>query len=293
MSYLRFNHLFIVLMLVSAALAFVVPARYARRVQPQIQSVFAPISRPVAVIAGWVSNRVAPPAVNDSRAAADIRQENEQLRAEVAMLRVQVKELAQRDLELSKLGELKDLCRLAKVVGFDAGSRDSISIAGSTLMGLKDEEYVLYPGGLVGQVQRAGVGGAQVRLITDLSSRVRVHFARFAQSKSGTRYDRLGIPVVLAEGAGNGTMVVRALSLAEIGYSTDLRPLGRANGGSLQEGDYALLDDGDCPTVLHGQVIGRVTHIARRPDARLFAEIRIQPTATLKRLSEVMVMVTD
>jgi cell shape-determining protein MreC len=178
-------------------------------------------------------------------------------------------------------------------VGGDSGTRDSLAISGSTLQGIKDEQYVLYPGGLVGQVQRAGVGGAQVRLATDPGFRIRIRFARFTTSKGQTTFEPLGTPAVVAEGMGDGTLAIRGLSLSAIGYDANGRPAGTA-GESLREGtDYALLFDGDCPRVLQGETIGRVVRIAARTDARLFAEIRIRPNETLSRLREVMVMTKE
>jgi cell shape-determining protein MreC len=293
MSYLRAQHVFFALMAFSAVLAFLVPAQYAGRFQPQVQRLFAPVSWPVSAIASSVSNRVAPPLSDDRRAGGDIKAENQQLRAEVALLQTQLDEMNRRELELSKLGAARDFCRIFKVVGGDSGTRDSLAISGSTLQGIKDEQYVLYPGGLVGQVQRAGVGGAQVRLATDPGFRIRIRFARFTTSNGQTTFEPLGTPAVVAEGMGDGTLAIRGLSLSAIGYDANGRPAGTA-GESLREGtDYALLFDGDCPRVLQGETIGRVVRIAARTDARLFAEIRIRPNETLSRLREVMVMTKE
>ena len=293
MSYLRVRHVFFGLMGLSALSAFVLPPRYATRVQPQIQGIFAPVSRPVRAVAAWVSTRVFPPHAEDRRAIADIREENQQLRADLAVLETQLEEMRRRNDELSKLGSARTLCRLVKVLGADAGSRESISISGSTLQGIKEDMYVLHPGGLVGQVSRAGIGGAQVRLITDPSFRARVRFFKYAPNSDGHTDARpLGIPIVLAEGAGRGEMVIRELTLREIGYDDKGKPQVGAN-DTLRDGDYMQLWDTDCPQPLKGEVIGRVTRISIRADHRLFAEIRVQPTASLKKLSEVMVMTRE
>jgi hypothetical protein len=292
MSYLRFQHVFVGLMGLSAASAFVVPPRYSARFQPQIQSLFAPISRPVWRAAAWASTRLSPD-INDPRATRDIREENQRLRAELSRLQTQLDELNRRDLAMGELGQKRDLCRLAKVLGADAGNRESLAIAGSTFDGLKEEQYVLCPGGLVGQIQRAGAAGAQVRLITDPAFHVRVLFRRFVPGSNPPKYVDLGVPISLAEGVGRGMMVVRALSLSAIGLARDLRPLGGQSEPLLNPGDAAVLADPDCPQSLKGEMVGRVVFITRRPDAQLFAEIRLQPDVNLKKLHEVMVMTKD
>jgi len=292
MSYFRAQHVFVALMAFSAIVAFLVPAQYAARFQPQVQRLFAPVSWPVSAMASAVSNRVAPPLSDDRRAAGDVKAENQRLRAEVASLETQLDELNRRDAELSKLGAARTYCRIFKVIGGDSGPRDSLAIAGSTLQGLKDEQYVLYPGGLVGQVQRAGVAGSQVRLATDPGFRIRIRFARY-NSSGGPAFEPLATPAVVAEGMGDGTLGIRGLALSAIGYDAKGHPAGKT-GESLSAGtDYALLFDPDCPRVLQGEMIGRVVGITARTDARLFADIRIRPTETLSKLREVMVMTRE
>ena len=293
MSYLRFNHVFFALMGLSALSALVIPSRYATKFQPQIQSLFAPVSRPVWSVAAWVSNRVTPPAANDPRSAQDIRQENQRLRAQLARLQAQVDELSRRDAALSELGQKRELCRIAKVVGADAGTRDSLAIAGSSFDGLREEQYVLSPVGLVGQIQRAGAAGAQVRLLTDRAFHIRVRFRRFFPGSNPPRYVDVATPLVLAEGTGNGTMVVRGLALSAIGLDADLRPQPGNDGALLKAGDVAVVADGECPSALQGEPIGRVTRILHRRDHLLFAEIVIQPEADVRRLTEVMVMTKE
>jgi hypothetical protein len=94
------------------------------------------------------------------------------------------------------------------------------------------------------------------------------------------------MPVVLAEG-----LVVRGLTLAEVGYDPGGKPL--AGSDPLREGDYALLYDRECPMRLQGEPIGQVTRILPRADARGYAEIRLQPGTSLRKLREVMVMTKE
>jgi len=292
MSYLRFQHVFVGLMGLSAVGAFIIPPRYAAKFQPQIQTIFAPVSRPVWRVAAWATNRLSPD-INDPRATQDIREENQRLRAELSRLLTQLDELNRRDLAMGELGQKRDLCRLAKVIGADAGGRESLAIAGSTFDGLKEEQYVLCAGGLVGQIQRAGAAGAQVRLITDPAFHIRVLFKRFVPGSDPPRYVDVGTPVALAEGVGGGMMVVRGLSLSAIGRGRDLKPLGGQAEPLLDQGDVAVLVDPECPPALKGEMVGHVVTIGHRHDAQLFAEIRLQPDVNLKRLPEVMVMTKE
>ena len=295
MSYLRAQHVFYMLMGASALTAFVVPPQYARKLQPQVQWIFAPLSRPVGAIAASVSDRISPPASHDRRGEVAVMAENQQLRAEVALLTTQLDEMRRRDAELTKLGSAKDFCRIFQVIGGDAaGQRESLAIAGSSFQGLKDDQWVLYTGGLAGQIQRAGAAGAQVRLITDPASRIKIRFVRFTTTNGHVTFEPLGIPAVLAQGAGQNAMLVRGLSLAAIGYDAKGNPLQGAANETVREGtDYAVLFDSDCPRVLQGKMIGRVTRVIPRPDARLFAEIRIEPDERLAKLREVMVMTKE
>lgn len=291
MSYLRAQHVFYVLMVISTVVAFLVPAKYAGKFQPQIQWAFAPISHPVGTVAAAINRRVAPPTSDDRRADVSVKLENQQLRSEVALLQTQLNEMNRREAELAKLGSARQYCSLFKVVGGDSGPRESLALASSTFQGVRDSQFVLYPGGLVGQVQRAGTAGAQVHLITDPGAKIMVRFGRFVTENGRPTFEPLGLlPAVVAEGMGNGLLAVRDISLATIGYDPKGKPL--SNGSEmLREGtDYAVVFDSDLPQVLQGETVGRVVRIAPRPDARLFAEIEIRPTESLSKLREVMVM---
>lgn len=293
MSYLRAQHVFYVLMGISAIVAFLVPEKYATRFLPQVQWVFAPVSRPLGAVAAVINTRVAPPMSNDHRTDISVKLENEQLRAEVALLQTQLNEMNRREAELSKLGSARKYCSLFKVVGGDSGPRESLGLAASSFQGVRDGQYVLYPGGMVGQIQRAGAAGAQVHLVTDPGSKIQVRFGRFAVANNGRpTFVPLGLPVV-AEGIGNGLLAVRGISLEDIGYDAKGKPVGK-QAETLHDGsDYAVVFDGDLPQVLQGEIVGRVVSIAPRADARLFAEIQIRPTESLTKLREVMVMTKD
>ena len=293
MSYLRFRHVFFGLMGVSALSAFVIPPGYARKFEPAVQGLFAPVSRPVGSLAAIVSNRVAPPASNDRRAIQDVREENERLRTELTRVQAQLEEMQRVHTEMSLLGKARDFCQLFKVVGGDAGTRESIVLAASSFDGVKEEQYVLYRFGLVGQIQRAGVGGSQVRLVTDPAFRVQILFRRMKTTDGKTLPVNVGTPACLVQGMGTGTMVVRDLNYSQIGYGPDFKPLEGKEDACLRVGDMAVLSDRDCPLAVQGETLGTVVGITRRTDQRMFAEIRIKPQEPLKKLREVMVMTKE
>lgn len=287
MSHVRIQHVFYVLMGLSAVVAFLVPAKQAARFQPRVEVLFAPVARPAGAVARSLTGRFAPPVVEDRRPDAEIRDENEQLRGEVLRLNARVRELTRRDNELEKVGEdLKDRCVLTRVIGGDGSTRDSISIAASSLNGVKPDMYVLTGDGIVGRIDRAGFGGSQVRLVTDPGFRVIVEFSHFEKQFPMA----LPLKPVVAQGIGNGRMAVRGLALADLGLDPAGKPLDAKIGPAVKEGDYVVIRDDYSPRLLQGRTIGKVVSVAPRPDARLFAEILIRPVSDLQKLSEVMVL---
>jgi len=105
------------------------------------------------------------------------------------------------------------------VIGADSGTRDSLAISGTSLDGLKEGMYVLYPGGLVGQVNRAGVGGAQVRLVDRPGVPRQRPIRAIHLRQPQYTFEFLATPTVLAEG-----LVVRGLPLSIIGYDAPASP---------------------------------------------------------------------
>src|SRR4051812_20272620 len=84
MSWVRFNHVFAVLLILSALSAFVIPERYTTKAQPQLQGLFYPIAKPARAIGAAVSGRVSKPDPTDTRDAVALREENAELRQELA-----------------------------------------------------------------------------------------------------------------------------------------------------------------------------------------------------------------
>ena len=277
MSQVKFNHVFSFLLLLSALSAFVIPPRYTSQALPQVQSIFAPVSLPARRVGVWARRRVAPPQESaDKRGAEDVKAENQRLRDRVVELEAQVEVERARNAQWARLGPLKDRCVPVEVSGADAGPRDSLALQGSTLEQVRDKAVALYAGGIAGQIQgRAGIAGAQLRLITDKGFRARGYFVRIGPD---LHTQRLTPMTVTFEGIGDAMVVRPPLSESAVRDS------------HLEEGDIALADDRDWPADLVGKPLGAITRIEPKRDAAHFMEIRVEPSTNLKMLDEVMVL---
>jgi len=276
MSHLRFNHVFVFLMFLSAASAFVFPMRMTNAVRAQVQNVFAPVSKPVGAVASWARGKVVRPENTDPRDALAVFRENENLKTAVANLVAQVRYLQEINADRQLLGEVLPLCTPAPVVGGDAGQRDSLSIQSTD--NIQPGMYALYSGGVVGRVDRAGVsGGAQVRLITDAGFAVTGRFGRFVTTADGkTVFQTIDTPPPLVQGVGRGSMIIRRLDMDSV--------------REVEAGDWVIVQDRDWPANLQGYRIGRVTAIGPSTGSPLFAEIEVKPATNLMLLREVMVL---
>jgi cell shape-determining protein MreC len=263
--------------------AFVLPSSATGRLHPQVSMLFAPVARPAGAIAAFFFHRMGGDRSDDPRDLKTIRQENEELKVTVKTLTAQLAELAQRNAEKEQLGNIGQFCTPVAVVGADPGPREALTLRSSTVEGIKEGLFVIYRGGIVGRIENAGVAGAQVLLATDTAFRVTGSFAAFSRGANGQlEFRKLNAPPVLIEGdgnnSGNGSMVVRVLTLKE------------AHDYKIVPGTSVIVSEPDWPLVLQGQPLGKVVEVTPRPDAPLYALIRIRPQETLKRLREVMVV---
>jgi hypothetical protein len=276
MSYVKFHHVFGLLLLVSALAAFAIPEKYAVKPLPGLQALFAPVSMPVRRVAGWAHDRLFPHDLAGKRTVAAIVAENERLTNATGYLQKQLDAERRRNAEWAPLAELRDRCIPLAVSGVDAGTRESLALPASTLERVADGAFALYPGGVAGRVQgRVGFGGAQLRLVTDRGFKVRCHISRRAPGGE----IRQMTPVVVLEGVGDGAMTIRgAVTWDDVEKQK-----------MVQVGDSALLDDRDWPADLHGQRLGIVTRVEPMREQRKFADIRVEPSSNLLLLNEVMV----
>lgn len=267
-------------MALSLIAAFALPAQPTDQHDPQIAILFEPISWPASRIGQWLRRRT--PVIADARPDDEIRRENLALKSELTLLTQDVERLEQLNNERIGMGKIGQYCAPVGVVGADSGSRQSLSLRGSTVLGLRSGMCVLFDGWIIGQINRAGVGGAQARLITDPSSRERVEFRAIVVNRAGhPQAIRRGRLVGVAEGFGRNTMVIRELT------GEDVKAAG------IAVGDLVTLDEPDWPANVQGLPLGRVTAISPRPDAPLYAQIQVEPQVNLLRLREVMVVVKE
>jgi hypothetical protein len=280
MSAIKFQHVFGALLIFSALCAFVIPERFTTRAQPQVQSLFQPVSRPVGSLAGWVHDRVGKAPPTDGRDVQTIAEENESLRQQFVALSHAYNELLRRNAEWEKLGDLREACNAVSVVGTDTGDRESLQVKATTFDGLRTGQFALYPRGIVGYIERPpGMLGAQIRLITDPGVRVEGYFCNTVKDDAGQlAFERVQIPIIV-EGVGRGAMQCRTAITME-----------QVTANKIAVGTWAVVEDKEWDTRLHGRPLGKVVRVEPRPSAPLLADIRIEPVASLTRLREVMVL---
>ena len=262
--------------------SFVIPRNYTDKAAPQVQSLFWPASAPVRSVARRLHSALGDDAVHRKQNVEDARLEVESLRAEVAYLKTQLEAERQRNLNISRLPPaLRELCAPVSVVGGDPGTRDSLAIAGGLPDAVRGGMFVLYPGGVVGQLSKVGAAGGQVRLVTDPGFRVRAGFSGLRPTKDGKpESGPIDTPTVLVEGIGKNTLRInQGLTMDDVANA------------KIAPGDWVIVRDRDWPSVLSGMRIADVVKVSPRPDAPLFAEVILQPSTNLMLLDEVMVVV--
>lgn len=298
----RTNHLFAGLMGLAFLTAFVLPARFTTPGQQPgaglLQGLFAPISRPVRALAGWAYRRTHEDPVMDDRSPtaprppATVYEENHQLLTALASLQLKFDQLSQLNADRQAVGDIRPLCKPATVTGAEpSGLRESLTISvGLSSAALLNRPVIRgnpsesrLPCDLVGRIVRAGVAGAQVRLITDPNFVLTARIGRYVLQPDGhlkmVYVDQLH---PLVQGIGHNQMAIRStLSMQQM------------HDANVEVNDLVLLDDRDWPLNIQGFSVGRIVSINPQPNAPLFAEIRIEPQTDLMRLSEVMVMVKD
>lgn len=281
MGFIRFNHVFTALMLMSVATAFLIPKRISTRATAHVRGVFAPIAIPFHRAASALHTAFVAPNPTDRRPEAAVRAENEYLRVELANLQTQLEALKRINADRELLGPLRPHCTPMAVAGTDTGSskRESLLLRPSLAPNLRDDLPVIYPGGLVGRLDRVGLGaGPQVRLITDPGFRFTVGFRRFvATDDNRTEAIMLASTPQLIEGIGGGLLVIRNITERQV------KEIG------LKEGDWVVLDDPDWDINLQGLRIGTIRSIKPRTGAPQFMQLEVQPGQNLTMLREVMV----
>jgi rod shape-determining protein MreC len=274
MSYLKYKHVFTVLMVLAGTSAFVAPPELLQARVPEVGVLFAPVSWPTGVIGRWAHDKISPELSADQRSSEVVKRENEILKNEVSGLTERLLAFQKLEEYRKLIGDIRPFCTPYRVIGSDSGARASLMIRGSSIQGLRDGMFVLYPDGIVGLVRRAGVAGVRVQLVTDPGFLVRVGFARFQNGK----FILLNAPQAVVQGTGKGTMRILGRTLEEV------------KAAGLKPGDYVILTEPDWPPYLQGWHLGKITAVGVRSDHPLFAQITVEPSQNLTLLNEVMIV---
>jgi cell shape-determining protein MreC len=219
----------------------------------------------------------------DDRAVADVKEENVQLRQLVSGFKAQLDELQRINADRNAVGDIRRLCTPVPVVGNDAGTRDSLLIRSGTMETVRSGMPVLYARGVVGRVERSGIAGAQVQLITDKDFRAAAQIRRYVKTPDGKiSYIQVGQTPPLLQGIGKGKMAIRNMQIKETTQEIE---------NPIQVGDVVVLDDVDVDWDLaRGQHLGTIEKIQLISNAPLMADITVRPVLNLEALREVMVL---
>ena len=283
MQSIRFNHVFLALLLFCACSAFLLP-RYVGAARAPVQNIYFPVSRPTRLIVQWLLNRVDHRGTPDAyspehpRSDDDIRQENLDLHQQVLNLTMLLQKMEQVESQRAAMGDLRNYCVPFKATGGDTGTRLSLFISGTKSDHLAAKMGVVFPGGVVGQLAEPGPLGTTVRLMTDRGFRCATGvFKRFGKDSNGKPIVlSITSEPVLATGAGDNTLIVSLdPKLAKL----------------IHDGDLFVLDDSDWKQVIQGLPIGRVVSDPKPPASTPGSvNFRLRPTSDLMQLKEVMVV---
>lgn len=265
-------------MALAAISSFALPAHISDTGRSAVQGIFYPVSRPTRRFASWAYRHFFRDEVADARPDATIREENDQLRQQIASLAYQLDALKTLNADRQSLGMLRPLCTPEEVIGDDAGPEDALLLRSSDEL-VHDGMAVLYRGGLCGRIENSGLGSARVRLLTDRGFCVTGNFVRFVSDGAGQlTVEKIHCDEALVEGLGNGRLAILNLTLPQVQ-------------SRVSAGDWVVLHDSDWEMEVQGERIGEV--IANPTEQRnhpMFAEIKVAPMEGLSRLNEVMVL---
>ncbi len=224
--------------------------------------IFAPFLKISTVLTGSVQQ-----VWHDYVDLRNMREENQQLKGEVAVLKRRLDQLQEQALETQRLQRLlvlrdstapqfltarvvgKDATNWFRTIVIDRGSRD----------GLRRNLPVLAPDGLVGRIAELTPVSAKVQLLTDPVSAV------------GGLLQRTRVTGIVMGSLGAGTRMTYLPLLADVAVGDEVVTSGM--GGVFPK----------------GIPVGRVTAVERRSGA-LFQEASLQPSVDLSRLEEVLIL---
>ena len=196
-----------------------------------------------------------------------LREENKHLQREMATLRRRLDQLQEQALETQRLERLLGMRQASKadlltarVVGKDATNWfKTIVVDRGSLEGVRRNQPVLAPDGLVGRVVEVTPISARVQLVTDPVNAV------------GGLIQRTRVTGIVSGNLGAGARVRYLPLMANVVVGDEVVTSGM--GGVFPK----------------GIPIGRITAVERRSGA-LFQEATLQPTVDLGRLEEVLIL---
>lgn len=247
--------------------------------------VVAPVSYPARGIGNWIASPLAadPPldalSPDAPRDVQRVYEQNEMLAQQLLSLQGQVETLRAIVRDRQQLGQsLLSRSAPAAVVGSDA---DTLLVVNHTGASLEAGMPVLHYGsvrvGIAGIVGDIGLGGAQVRLLSDPAVRLNARFARFLDE--GT-LDILDTEQPLVEGMGDGEMAIVRHRMEDL------------EAAAVEPGDWVVFDDPESiwPEDLRYMRIGTVAEIEKIPDSPGFARVEVVPPTDFSTLREVMIV---
>lgn len=198
----------------------------------------------------------------------DTRQQNQQLKDEIARLRLEHAELAEDAMQGHRLQKLLDFQHnyvtstvAAQVIG-SSGTEQSrvLYIDKGSAEGLKVDQAVMTPDGIVGKIRETFPHTAQVLLLNDTSS------------GAGVLLNTTRIRAIL-KGSQDGRIVI-----------TNLTPDQR-----IKPGEQVLTSGGD-QVYPRGLSVGMIESIIADPDHQPYTLITVKPATNLFQLEEVLVI---
>jgi rod shape-determining protein MreC len=196
-----------------------------------------------------------------------LREENKQLRLETATLKRRLEQLQEQALETQRLERLLVMRQApqtefltARVVGKDATNWfKTILLDRGSLDGVRRNQPVLAPDGLIGKVVEVTPGAARVQLLTDPMNAV------------GGLIQRTRVTGIVTGNLGAGARVRYLPLMSDVVVGDEVVTSGM--GGVFPK----------------GILIGRIAAVERRSGA-LFQEATLQPSVDLSRVEEVLVL---
>jgi cell shape-determining protein MreC len=264
-------------------------------VRQAVATLFTPISAPTRMTGAAMRSRVVTPDNIDlgspdrPRSLAELRQENEILRVQVANMQVKLDDLAGISAQYADMrSDLQRLVQPAAVVGGPTDQRQTLTISTTGLTNVREGMAVVTPVGYIGKIHSVStVGGtARVLLATDPSSRLVAKFATYSKRADGTLdLVALDIPAPLVEGQQRQVVGNTRRMTAGPLQAGPVRKL-------LKVGDAVLLDEstGSFPPAVRGLRLGTVSKIDLPPFEAGHATVTIDPVTDFSTLREVLVV---